>query len=102
MLKDNFGYLVPILCVSSCVNEVTNSVIVTLNISENERMDKLFAGLKLMIRLEVLKADLMSLEHALGALLNIVSALRSAGMFQNSSLFHQSSGPLLMHISNVE
>lgn len=52
-------------------------------------MDKYCVGLRAMTHSKVLKANLISLEQAVGAVLNDDSALHEARLLQNASLLQQ-------------
>lgn len=62
------------------MNYTLNIVIIILNISANEILDKLSADLRTMILYRFLKADPMRLEQVIRTTLNVHSALQGANV----------------------
>lgn len=101
--RDKLRKLVQRTSVSAYLNEFRNLVITIPNINEDEKLDKFCAGLKPMIRLEVLKSGPENVDQAARVALNVDSAIFGVG--QSSSGFASGgndSGPQPMDIGNVE
>lgn len=63
--------------VSSYINEFRNTVIFVPSISEDEKIEKFWSGLKPMVWLEVLESGPWNVENSAGTALNFESAFQS-------------------------
>ena len=98
-VRDKLRNLVQKTSVSSYLNEFRNLVLTIPDMSDGEKLDKFCAGLKPIVRLEVLKAGPANVDAAARIALNVDSAMFGAGMFNSVQQYSQ---PQPMDIGNVE
>lgn len=98
-VRDKLRNLVQKTSVRVYLNEFRNSVLTIPGMSDGEQIDKFCAGLKPLVRLEVLKAGPANVDEAARIALDVNSAMFGTDMF---NLVQQYAQPQQIDIGNVE